>query len=396
MKSVSEVSRLVGAKVVAFLGNIRQAKRWRRRRLPRATFASVNSGMIMTDEQLIFKALAALDAPNNEPVRWLMGESLRSQSAWPTYPHFLLTALTRPRTGSLVSWNAWIDEFRKLLVSPDQAPPKVTADLRSKGTEVEDKLRGVGAEIQAVIELKNRGFSDFAVVPRSDVATPDFEAKFQDKSARIEVKNLGEPSDHIRMIVTDEWEKQTKLAPPRYNFNATLRHDHRGTISRKAESRLRNILAQFPDMNRAAVETLDGGVDIRLERIGNLGNSPEAVMQKQLLREGELGRIVIVNPIRLGDFEFDVSGMQALFLKALRTIVLAQAKFFGKETIDREALNVIVLRWEHPEPFYDPQMVEWTEKRIEQLYDDFGLQLRVVIFSGNGPEMSWETLNQFK
>jgi len=45
---------------------------------------------------------------------------------------------------------------------------------------------------------------------------------------------------------------------------------------------------------------------------------------------------------------------------------------------------------------FDPQMLEWTETRIERLYADFDLQLKVVIFSGNGPEMPWETLNRFK
>jgi hypothetical protein len=105
------------------------------------------------------------------------------------------------------------------------------------------------------------------------------------------------------------------------------------------------------------------------------------------MRRRRRARVAVVNAIREEHLELNVSEMQALFLKGPRTIVSAQAKFFGKETFDRDALNVIALRWEHPEVLYAPQMVEWTEKWIEQLCDDFGLQLRVIIFGGNGPLM---------
>ena len=346
---------------------------------------------------LIAKALSALDAPNNEPLRWLMGDALREQTAWPASSHFLLTALSRSRTGTLVAWNAWIDEFRRLLINPEAAPPKVADDLRSKGDEVEDKLRAIAAEVQATIELKKRGFSEFSVVPPASVPMPDFEAKFEGKRARIEVKNLREPMDHLRTVVSGEWAKRKKLAPERYNFNARLRHAHRGTLSQVAEARLRNIIAQFPDMSGPAIETLDGGVEIRLDRIGDLGDTPEAWMHKQLLQGDDAGRIVVVSTVREEHLEFQATEIQALFLKAIRTVVSAQPKFFTKQTLaPDEVVNVIALRWESPEIFFDPQMLEWTETRIEQLYSDFGLQLKVVIFSGNGPEMPWTTLNRYK
>jgi hypothetical protein len=344
---------------------------------------------------LIAKALSALDAPNNEPLRWLMGDALREQTAWPASSHFLLTALSRPRTGTLRAWNAWIDEFRRLLINPAAAPPKVADDLRSKGDEVEDKLRAIAAEVQATIELRNRGFSEFSVVPPALVAMPDFEAKFEGKKARIEVKNLREPMDHLRTVVSGEWAKRKKLAPERYNFNAQLRHAHRGTLSQAAEARLRNIIAQFPDMSGPAIETLDGDVEIRLERIGDLGDTPEAWMQ--VLQGDDAGRIVVVSTVLEGHLEFQATELQALFLKTIRTVVSAQPKFFTKQTLaPDEVVNVIALRWESPEIFFDPQMLEWTETRIEQLYSDFNLQLKVVIFSGNGPEMPWETLNRYE
>jgi hypothetical protein len=353
--------------------------------------------MTQAETELVAKALSALDEPNNEPLRWLMGDALRDQTAWPTSSHFLLTALSRARTGTLVAWNAWIDEFRQLLINPEEAPPKVAGDLRSKGDEVEDKLRAVAAEVQATIELRNRGFSEFSVIPPSPIAMPDFEAQFAGKKARIEVKNLREPMDHVRMVASGEWAKQRKLAPDRYNFNATLRHTHRGTISRAAESRLRNIIAQFPDMTGPAIETLDDDVEIRLERLGDLGNSPEAWMHKQLLQDENAGRIVVVSTVREEHLEFRANELQALFLKAIRIVVSAQPKFFSKETLATDAVvNVIALRWESPEVFFNPQMLEWTETRIERLYADFDLQLKVVIFSGNGPELPWDSLNRYK
>ena len=348
-------------------------------------------------DKLIAEALKALDAPNNEPLRWLMGVAFRKQVSWPTYPNFLLTALSRPRTNHLVMWNAWIEEFRKNLVNPEAAPPKVTDDLRGKGAEVEDKLGAVAGEVHAVIELKNRGFSEFVIVPPSPPSpTPDFEATFESKLARVEVKNLREPDDHIRPVASEEWVKQRERKPERYNFNATLRHAHRGMLSRKAESRLRNIIAQFPDKNGPVIEVLDGGAEIRLERIGDLENSPEAWMHKQLMKDADVGRIVIASAVLEHHFEFSLPEMQALFLKALRVIALAQPKFFSKDTLDPNSTNVIALRWEHPDVFYNPHIVEQTERRIEQLYADFGLQLKVVIFSGNGPEVPLETLNRYK
>jgi hypothetical protein len=347
--------------------------------------------------ELIAKALVALDAPNNEPLRWLMGNALREQTGWPSSPHFLLTALSRPRTGTLVGWNAWIAEFRSLLINPELAPPKATDDLRSGGAEVEDKLRAVAAEVQATIELKNRGFSDFSVVAPSDTPKPDFEAMFEGKKARIEVKNLREPMDHLQAVATDEWARRRKLSPERYGFNARLRHSHRGTLSDAAESRLRNILAQFPDKKGPSIETLDGDIDIRLERITDLGDTPEAWMHRQILQPDDTGRIIVVSTIREKHLESNITELQALFLKASRTIVSAQPKFFSKRTrAPDEQLNVIALRWESPDIFFDPQMLKWAENRIEKLYEDFGLQLKVVIFAGNGPEMPWELLNRYR
>jgi hypothetical protein len=41
-------------------------------------------------------------------------------------------------------------------------------------------------------------------------------------------------------------------------------------------------------------------------------------------------------------------------------------------------------------------MLEWPESRIEQLYPDFDLQLKIVIFSGNGPQVPRENAGRYK
>ena len=97
------------------------------------------------------------------------------------------------------------------MFNPESAPPKVAQDIRSKGAEVEDKLRGVAAEIQCVIELSKRGFSNFKVISPGGLPSVDFEAVLDGRRARIEVKNLREPADHIRVIASAEWKKRKRV-----------------------------------------------------------------------------------------------------------------------------------------------------------------------------------------
>lgn len=72
----------------------------------------------------------ALAEAKNEPVNWLLGQSLRQYCEIPA-GHFLLNSLAAPRTGTLAGWNAWIYRFHDLLVNPDQASTKAYADLRA-------------------------------------------------------------------------------------------------------------------------------------------------------------------------------------------------------------------------------------------------------------------------
>jgi len=322
------------------------------------------SGMI---EVIRARAFAALTAANNEPLNWLMGDALRRQDAWPRADNFILTALSQPRTGTLTAWNAWIDEFRRLLVNPESAAPKVAQDLRSKDAEIENKLRGVAAEIQAVIELRKRGYSDFKVISPNDRPSVDFEAMLDGGRARIEVKNLREPDVHIRMIASAEWKKRKREKPERYRFNASLRHAHRGRLSSEADRQLRTLIAQFPGRNKNVIEILDGGIEVRLERFEPPNGSSEGYMNRQLIGQNEPGRLVVISAFLTKHFEPDANEGQAVFLKALRVVAEAQVKFFSKDTfVVEDTRNVLALRWEPPNVFYDPEMLERVGSQIER------------------------------
>ena len=335
----------------------------------------------------------ALAVVNNEPLNWLLGDSLRSWSSVPP-GHFLLGALSEPRTGTLVAWNAWIHRFRELLLNPDAAPLKAAADLRSDGSDIDTKLRGLAAEIHAVLTLALLGFTDFEIVTAGSQASPDFLATFESQRSRIEVKNLREPADYVRMVAAAQWALRRREKPQRYSFDVALRHEHRGPLSISAEQRLRSIVDQLPETSRSWTETLDGGVVVTFERIAP--SSGDIPVYANLLRPGSPGHLVVVTTVMAQHFDFDPSELQALFLKSIRVVAEAQRKSFGRGTSDPDVLNVFAIRWESPEVLFDPGLMREVETRIGDLYSAFGLRLKVVLFPGSGPEMPWELLNRYR
>jgi hypothetical protein len=120
----------------------------------------------------------------------------------------------------------------------------------------------------AVIHLGTLGYRDFRILNRGKGQTPDFAARLDDKEARIEVKNLREPKDIVRTVASSEWKRLVKSSPQKYNFGVMLRHSHRGQLSLAAQTRLCTLLNQLPKSKRNPIdEVLDGGVEIRIERL---------------------------------------------------------------------------------------------------------------------------------
>jgi hypothetical protein len=342
------------------------------------------------------KSLKALEAPENEPLNWLVGDALRQQAKTATSSNFLLDALGRQRTGTLSAWNAQIHQFRDLLVNPDAAPKKAALDLRpdKKGADANDKLLALLEEVQTVSVLSRLGYTNFSVIRSSDIASPDFSAEFEGKNARIEVKNLREPKDVINNIAADQWAKRRSAVPKRFNFNAVLRHSHRGSVSKKAEKRLRMIIDQFAKGKKPVNEVLDGNIRIQLERVsGPDPGHPDGLMLSEMSRDRPTGSLIVVSAVTVEHFSFRVSELQSLLLKALKPIANSTGKFFG-EAYGEEVVNVVALRWEPPDPSFNPEMISYTQEKIETLFADFNLPLRIIIFTD--PEIPWELLRKYR
>lgn len=342
------------------------------------------------------RALEALEQPKNEPLRWFLGGALQ-QHAEMNGRHFLLDALASERTGTLVGWNADIHEFRTRLENPETAPQKVEQDLRSGGSDAEDKLLSVAAEIMAVIKLSRMGYKRFRVLLPSHLPTPDFEAEDPEgKPTSIEVKNLREPEDIVRTVAVAHWKKKSAAAPDRYNFKAVVTHSHRGALSSTAMTRLRSIIDVLPDARKPFDEVLDGGIHVRVEKAADYAQRV-GEREANFLEVSGINKpgLMVVSGITSENLVTDVSEVQSLFLKTLRRVVESVPKFFGENFMPGSGrINLIALRWEPPDLLVSEEMMEYVQTRIANLFDEFQLPLRVVIFVD--PEIGWDLIRQYR
>ena len=342
------------------------------------------------------KALEALDQEKNEPIRWLLGRALKQHAEVSAAPHFLLDALAGTRTGTLVAWNADIEQYRAALENPELAPKKAEADLRSDGIDAEDKLRAVVAEIMAVITLSRAGYRQFRVLLPQESSTADFEAvDAAGKLVRIEVKNLREPDDIVRTVAVAHWKKRSAAKPGKYNFKAVLSHSHRGSLTASAKKRICSIIDSLPDARKPIDEVLDGGVHIRVEKAAQFASR---VGQRDSFFLDMSGRdkpgILVVSGITSENLVTQISEVQSLFLKALRRVFESVPKFFGDTfTNEQPGINVMALRWEPPDFLVSEEMMQFVATKIENLFADFQLPLKVVIFVD--PEIGWELIKRY-
>jgi len=296
----------------------------------------------------------------------------------------------------LVAWNADIHQYRAALTNPELAPCKAEIDVRSDGTDAEDKLLSLMAEIMAVITLTHMGYRRFTVLMPAETPLPDFEAEdAAGAPVSIEVKNLREPEDIVRTVAKDQWRKRSDINPERYNFLAVLSHSHKGALTLAAKRRLRSIVDVLPDATHTIDEELDGGVDVRFERaqayVQRLGQEG-AILKETIFKQLPDRGLVVVSGITKQHLESDISELQALFLKVLRRVVESTPKFFG-ETFTSAVTRIIALRWEAPDVLYNPEILKYTAERIENVFADFQLGLRVVVFTD--PELPIDLIRQY-
>ena len=340
---------------------------------------------------------AALSEEKNEPLNWLLGEILREQAELLGAPHFLLAALGGPRLPLLTTWNATIAAFRSLLTNPDCAPSKAANDVRGKNAaDVEKKLRALQAEVFAILALRDQGFTDFEVVPPGQLQRPDFLASKNGARVRVEVKLLQEPQDIIRTIAKARWQKNRSENPERYCFHALLSHQHKGALTRRAKSRLENLIDQLPDIRSSISEDLDGTIGISLKRLDGTDQSAQSYPFSVMLESETEPRLVVSTSIGIADFAANLSETQRLLLKVLRVVAEAQTKFFSIDTQEDAADNLLALCWEPPHPLFDGAMLEQVQQQIEQFFSVFELQLRLVIFSAYQYVLSLEEINRYK
>lgn len=341
------------------------------------------------------RALEALKEPKNEPLRWLLGRALE-QHAGKAGRHFLLDALASGRPSNLVAWNAKIHHYRTLLENPDVATQKAEQDLRSDGgKDAEDKLRSVYAEIVAVIKLSGMGYKRFKVLLPGPLPTPDFEAEDPEgKPTRVEVKNLQEPEDLVRTVAIAHWRQKFDSRPDRYNFKAVLTHSHRAALSSAARKRLRSLIDILPDTRRPLDEVLDGGVRVRLERAPDYAARVGKEIFLELSGKDKPG-LMVSSGITADDLVIQTSEVQSLFLKALRRVAESTDKFFREAFApESDRINVVALHWEPPDPLVSEGMMEFVHTKIGNLFSDFQLPLRVVIFVD--PEIGWDLIKQYR
>jgi hypothetical protein len=328
------------------------------------------------------KALASLADPANEPLNWLLGDFIRGQ-AHAHSPHFLLDLLERPLPDVLGRWNWWVSEFRRLVTNYDILPQKVRDDLIAGKGDVRIKVKGVIAEIFAVLHLSEQGYGNFKAVLPAGRSNPDFLAEFEGKPARIEVKNLAEPEDWISHAALARWKERSKEDPEKYKFRAVLKHNSRGSASDAAIKRLRTMVDQLPGLRSPFEEDLEGGIRVRFEK-HEIDAEPKDLFEKKLYgryraKPRPSGYMSVITGIGPRNLEFNVGDFQSVFLKALRVIAEATPKFFSKN-VDRAPHNVIALRWEVPDAIVDPEIPGIIAKEIETLFSNFSLQLKVFMF----------------
>ena len=346
------------------------------------------------------KALESLQEPKNEPLNWLLGDSLRAHALGIPESNFLLEALARPRTATLMKWNAWIHEYRELLRNPATAPRKTALDLKARDRkDAEEKLRSLLAEVQAVLHLAKLRYKDFEVLMPDEAPSPDFSAQLDARPVRIEVKNMREPEDIIRTVASRHWHALQKKRPEEYDFSILVSHEHRGSLSSKARKRLCSILDLLPKTKKSPIlEQLDDGVRVSIKRLEDqhlrAPNVEGLILSDIVRKQQKPGRMIVQSRITADHMAFDLSELQGLFLKVLRRVIDSSPKFFG-DTFVSASLNVVALRWEPPDIFASTDVTTYVADQTERFFAAFTLQLKPIIFFAE-PEIPKALIKQYE
>jgi hypothetical protein len=293
----------------------------------------------------------------NEPINWLFGRVL-PKLASQGQEHFLFRVLAGGHEHAREWWNAIIREFRSVLANPELAVKKCDEEL---GESPAIRIADFMSEVFTVIHLSRNGYSDFAaVLAAGNKAAVDFTALKDGQRVRIEVKHLQEPQETINAVVWKRWKQYLATQP---QFGLSVKHDHHGTLSLTAVSRLNNAIDQLGSFADDTYRvTLDGGISVVLER------TPAK------------GACVIQTGVDFDDFEFDLPELHGLFVKSFRNVGASLEKFFGRQA-EPGTLNVIAMHWESGKFFYSAESIKKVTNALEQAFNAVDLNLEVFIFT---------------
>jgi hypothetical protein len=167
------------------------------------------------------EACERLSQPQNEPLRWLLGEALvaRSQrAAW--HECRVLQQLAGGSEAGERAWNGLIERSRQALTNPEEAQTRARAVLTPGAADFDEKLDDLVAEMVAVVYLSAQGFSRLHFIPTGEISTPDLTGVKRGQDAFIEVKNLREPPS-LTIVAFSRWNANRTRNPER--FNSTLK-----------------------------------------------------------------------------------------------------------------------------------------------------------------------------
>lgn len=137
------------------------------------------------------EALAALNLPANEPIKWLFGSVLRAPNLDRDIQSTGLAFLVDGNESRRSYWNDTIEKFRTLLVNPEIAPSKANDELSFTARDFAAALLDFMGEIISIIHLSQVGFSQFRLQLRAPKeATPDYYAILEGEESPVEFKNL--------------------------------------------------------------------------------------------------------------------------------------------------------------------------------------------------------------
>src|SRR5579864_6613398 len=225
----------------------------------------IESGPVLRDPYVMPEDLL-YSLSQNEPINWLFGQVLPKLAARGE-KHFLFEILAGRYEHAREWWNSVIREFRSVLVNPEVAGKKCDDELgNSPATRITDFM----AEVSAVVHLSRMGYTEFTVVLADrNRAAVDFTALKDGRRVKIEVKHLQEPQESIKAVVSKRWKQRLTGQP---QFGLSVKHHYHGTLSPGAISRLNNAIDEVGLVADDVYHvTLDGGIDVTLERTPAIG-----------------------------------------------------------------------------------------------------------------------------